>query len=238
MKFGAVVGGALAALMSLSVALPVSTARAADMTVAPRPGVSGYIPAVFQWTGYYIGVGLGGGFGTSTFIDPFTGQTGTPSLSGVLVGGITGINYQIGAFVLGGEFDFTGSWSKGSVNDAAGNNLLTSVFWTSSVTGRFGYAFDRLLIFAKGGWAFDYDRDTATLPANTNVLGTIYHTNGWTVGGGAEYAFTDHWTVRLEYDYFKFPTKATTFSGPASPSIGGQVGLSLGQILGYVSYKF
>src|ERR1700722_2259909 len=57
MKWGAVTGGvALAALASLPGLLSESSpAGAADMTVAPRPATSSYIPAQFFWTGFYIG---------------------------------------------------------------------------------------------------------------------------------------------------------------------------------------
>lgn len=207
------------------------------MAIAPVPGASGYIPALYQWTGYYFGVGLGGGFGSATFTDPFNGQVASPSLAGFLVGAITGINYQIGPFVLGAEIDFTGSWSKGRVNDPAGDILQTSVFWTSSVTGRFGYAFDRLLVYGKGGAGFDYDRNLITQPSGLSVLGTVYRT-GWTVGGGAEYAFTDHWIVRIEYDFFQFPVKSFGFGGPLGTSVTGAVGFNMNQLIGAVSYKF
>ena len=231
MRLGAVVGSlSLAAVVSLSASLLASPARAADLTVAPRPAGSSYIPAQFQWTGFYVGVGLGGGFGTSTFTDPFTGQVGSPSLSGLLLSGITGVNWQIGSFVIGAELDFTGSWAKGSANVPSGDNLQTSVFWTSSITGRLGYAFDRLLLYAKGGPAFDFEHNLVTRPSGVSVFGTMYHTSAWTVGGGVEYAFTDHTVFRIEYDYFKFPSTAFATTGA--------VGVNLSELIGAVSYKF
>jgi len=70
MKWGAVLGGvAFAVLASLPAALP---ARAADMSPTPRaiPATSGYIPAQFFWTGFYIGAGIGGSWDSATFTDP------------------------------------------------------------------------------------------------------------------------------------------------------------------------
>jgi outer membrane immunogenic protein len=250
MKWGAVTGGVLAALASLPIASPT---RAADMTPIGQPAIpapAGYIPAQFLWTGFYMGAGIGGGFGTSTFFDPFPAAAGviaSPSLRGFLVSGIAGINYQISSVVIGVEGDFTGSWAKGSVVDSAGNTLLTSVFWTSTFAGRLGLAFDRLLIYGRGGAAFDYDRDTATLPGTASAVGSLYRTAGWTVGGGVEYAVTEHWTGRIEYDYLRFPAKALGFQGNALPPVGffgvpgtatGAVGLSIGEIKGIMAYKF
>jgi outer membrane immunogenic protein len=229
MKWGAVIGGvALAALASLP-------ARAADMTpIAPR-ATSGYIPAQFLWTGFYLGAGIGYGWGTSTFIDPFNGLTASPSPKGFLVGGVTGINYQISSVVLGVEGDFTGSWAKGSAV-ASTDILETRIFWTSSITGRLGWAFDRLLIYGKGGVGFDYDRDTVTLPNNAASIGSVYRT-AWTVGGGVEYAVTEHWTARVEYDFFKFPVKGIFVAGPAG-NLNGNIGINLNEAKVIMAYKF
>jgi outer membrane immunogenic protein len=234
MKWGAVIGGVALAL------LPSLSARAADMTpIAQRaiPATSGYIPAQYYWSGFYLGAALGDAWGTSTFTDLFAvpPQTATPSLNGILVGGLTGLNYQFGSWVIGVEGDFTGTWANGSVNDAAGNNLQTKVFWTASLTGRLGFAFDRLLIYGKGGGALDYDRDFVTV-GGVQTIGTAYH-GGWTVGGGLDYAFTEHWIARLEYDYFKFSSKSFAFSG-GKLNGGGIVSLSLNEAKGAIAYKF
>jgi outer membrane immunogenic protein len=242
MKWGAVTGGVVAALASLSASLSASLpAHAADMTpVAPRalPATSGYIPAQFFWTGFYMGAGIGGGWGSASFNDPFATATASPSLHGFLVSGIAGINYQISSVVVGLEGDFTGSWAKGNTTDTAGDNLLASVFWTASVTGRVGLAFDRLLIYGKGGVGFDYDRDTVTMPGGASAVGSIYHV-GWTGGVGAEYAVTDHWTGRIEWDYFSFPGKGTVFQGNTVPTqAGATVGLTLSELKAIMAYKF
>jgi len=63
MKWGAVIAALRSPLLRrLPASLP---ARAADMTPVPqRAATSGYIPAQFFWTGFYIGAGIGGGWGT------------------------------------------------------------------------------------------------------------------------------------------------------------------------------
>ncbi|HEY6256381.1 MAG TPA: outer membrane protein [Xanthobacteraceae bacterium] len=242
MKWGAIVGGVgLAAVASWSAALSgASTANAADMTPAVKAPVgSSYIPAQFMWTGYYIGASAGWGSGHSDFTDPFTlTSTASPSLSGFLVGGVTGINYQIGSVVLGAEGDFTGSWAKGSAVDASGNMLKTEVMWTSTVAARIGWAFDRLMIYAKGGGAFDQDRNTAFLPSGANDIGSTYRA-GWNVGGGVEFAVTEHWIARFAYDYLKFSAKNLTFQGNAVPPVvNGSVGVTLNEFKAIMAYKF
>ncbi len=242
MKSRAVIGGvALAVLASLPAAMP---ALAADMSpIAPRPAASSYIPAQFFWTGFYMGAGIGGTWARATFTDPVTGFADTPAPKGFLISGISGINYQFSSVVVGAEADFTGTWARGSAIDSfSSNTLSTSVFWTASVTGRFGVAFDRLLVYGKGGAAFDYDRNTVTIPNGNTAAGSLYRV-GWTVGGGAEYAVTEHWTARLEYDYFRFPTKALSFQGTATnpPNIGfasATVGLNISEIKLIMAYKF
>lgn len=241
MRWGTVVG-ALAAVASLSGASPAS---AADLPVSPLYKAPTYIPAIFSWTGYYVGLSAGWGWGSSHFIDPFSGtNVGSPRLSGFLVGGTTGINYQIGSVVLGLEGDFTGSWAKGSAFDAAGNFLQTEVMWTSILAARFGWAWDRFMIYGKAGGAFDQDRNTFGSVFGGSDSGGAYRA-GWAVGAGAEYALTEHWIVRAAYDYMKQPAKTVILTGSALnagglllPPAGANVGFSLNQFKGIIEYKF
>ncbi len=76
----------------------------------------------------------------------------------------------------------------------------------NSIRGRVGIAWDRTLVFATGGVAFGRLQNTST-----NALNGAYDTFddyrvGWTVGGGVEYAMTDHWSVRTEYRYTDYGT--------------------------------
>ncbi len=251
MRLGAVVG-ALAATVSLSVAsLSVaslsgaSPASAADMTVAPVYKSPTYIPAVFSWTGFYVGLSAGGGWGSATFNDPFSQLNGgNPRLKGFLIGGVTGTNYQIGSLVVGVEGDFTGSWAKGGVTDTAGNFLQTEIIWTSTVSARLGWAFDRFMPYIKAGGAFDQDRNTAGSVFGGSNVGGIYRA-GFGIGAGAEYAVTEHWILRAAWDYMKMPLRNVTMTGNALTATGtlfgpanASTGFSLNQFKGIVEYKF
>jgi outer membrane immunogenic protein len=67
------------------------------------------------------------------------------------------------------------------------------------------------------------------IPAATE---TNIHT-GWTVGAGADYAFTNHWIGRFEMRY-------TDFSDKSYETYDGTVNVNWNQIVGTIglSYKF
>jgi outer membrane immunogenic protein len=181
------IGGAFALLAG-------GQALAADLPppMAPPPRAPAtYVPVIvpgFSWTGIYVGINGGYNFGTAT-------PNGLAGLSenGFLIGGTLGGNYQFGSFVIGLEGD-------GDYNSMSQNNFKST--WLATVRGRAGFAYDRVLFYGTGGAAF----------ANAQVTGLGSTTmDGWTAGGGIEWAFTPNWTAKAEYLYADFPT----------PSIGG-----------------
>ena len=70
-------------------------------------------------------------------------------------------------------------------------------------TGRFGYAFDRVLIYGKGGAAFTRDKLNAELtgPFAGTATGSFDRT-GWVAGAGIEHRWTRNWAVKLEYLHY------------------------------------
>jgi outer membrane immunogenic protein len=154
-------------------------ARAADL---PAPAVAP-IPAVYDWTGFYIGGNAGYGwnqgdgplqcinsagvlFGSGCGLIPFAGL----KPAGVFGGGQVGFNWQRGAFVVGLEDDLqaadihgstrtNGPW--GFVNSTRltpASSFFTAshqIDWFGTTRLRLGYAgFDRTLIYATGGIAY------------------------------------------------------------------------------------
>src|SRR5262249_30479031 len=135
-------------------------------------------PPAFSWTGFYIGlhVGYGWGDGDTTF-QPLPSAasfinlaptTLTPKPSGVLGGAQLGYNYQMGPVVFGFETDFSGTGMHERVttspiiqNDGTafpGAGFLTArqeINWFGTVRGRIGFTpFQRLLIYGTGGFAY------------------------------------------------------------------------------------
>ena len=95
----------------------VCSAQAADLPRAPAPAPMApvaYAPPVYNWTGFYIGGHLGGGFANSSWNDPFSGGTDTFNKGGFLGGGQIGYNAQFNWLVFGVEGDFSWTGLKGS----------------------------------------------------------------------------------------------------------------------------
>ena len=158
----------------------VVSASAADM----QPKMYTKAPAVqmYNWTGAYIGINGGGGWGSTNNIDS----------SGGFVGGTLGYNWQQGQAVFGIETDIawsgiSGSGVIGAVPVSAGSD------WFGTVRGRLGLAADRALWFVSGGLA--YGNINATSP-----LQSVDTTNaGWALGAGVEFALAGPWTAKVEY---------------------------------------
>jgi outer membrane immunogenic protein len=183
-----------AGLMAASMASP---SFAADM---PRPVYKApmYV-APFSWTGFYVGINGGYGFGKSNWSNTF-GTTGDFNTKGALAGGTIGYNLQTGAWVWGLEGDIDYSWMKGSVTNAAigcgGAGCETRNDWLGTARGRIGYAWDRFLPYVTGGAAFGDIK--ATNPAGASSTKTKL---GYVLGAGVEYAFLGAWSAKIEYNY-------------------------------------
>jgi opacity protein-like surface antigen len=210
--------GALVAIALSNIAGPV---LAADMLIG-RPLSA---PA-FSWTSCHLGAHAGGGWARNSVIDPAqlvqdaisglgtTVGVTTASLgpAGAVIGGQIGCDYQfMSNWVMGIEGTATGSTMKGStiVVLPAGNpgdEALVSARadFLSSMTARLGFAFDRLLLYGKGGVGWVGDKYTVVgtlLGVGFGFEGLDLRT-GWTAGGGIEWAFARNWSVSLEYDHY------------------------------------
>ena len=237
MKLNAFSGAlALAALT----AVPVVSAQAADLPPAPPMPTKApiaYAPKVFDWTGIYIGGHLGGGFSQSSWSDPITGiGNGTFNNFGFLGGGQIGANVQFNRLVLGLEGDFSWTSLKASSRDSIGEAISTNVPWTSTITGRVGAAFDRLLIYGKGGFALAQDQSALT-DLGGNAATNSFVRKGWTVGAGIEYALDDHWSAKIEYDYLGFGSQTMSFTTPLE-TVGSNASLNVQEIKAGINFRF
>jgi outer membrane immunogenic protein len=237
MKLRVFVGGlALAA----GAALSIGTATAADLPVRVAPPTVppvAYVAPIYNWSGFYVGGHLGGGFANSSWSDPFTGANDTFNKWGFLGGGQVGANIQFNALVLGVEGDFSWTGLKGTGTDSIGNSIATNTNWTSTVTGRAGVAFDRLLVYGKGGVAFAQDNSSLTDLGGNNSSTTFVRT-GWTAGAGLEYGITPNWSAKIEYDYLGFGSKALNFSTPLQPAYTTNANLNVQEIKAGVNFRF
>jgi outer membrane immunogenic protein len=163
-------------------------APARPYKVPPPPPLPYYV-----WTGLYVGVHVGGGW-SDLGAGGILGSANNGS--GVVAGGQVGYNYQIGQYVIGLEADFAGTSIK--------NNFFgfASLDWNSvtTLTPRFGYAFDNWLLYGKAGGAWA-DVSVSALGFGGLGGGTA---SGWVVGVGAEYAFRNNWSAKVEYNHLDF----------------------------------
>ncbi|WP_378943133.1 outer membrane protein [Mesorhizobium sp. ANAO-SY3R2] len=175
---------------------------------APEAAAGGFV-----WTGGYIGLHAGYAWtqGTGDYLEP-TGslvEQAEINSDGWLGGIQVGYNYQINNWVIGVEGDIAWSNANGLNNIlAAGSDVAdidVEMDWLASLTARAGIAFDRTLFYAKGGIGFSHIAlgDTGGNGMSVDADGSDTVT-GWTLGGGIEHAVTDNWTVKAEYQYYRF----------------------------------
>ena len=112
-----------------------------------------------------------------------------------------------------------------------------------TVRGRLGYAFDRVLFFGTGGFAYADG-------GSSNGFNTVGFNKkddfrtGYAVGGGVEYAFLANWTARVEFLYVNLDQgrgTATASFDPVANTVtvvtnGGSQDFSV--VRGAVNYKF
>ena len=179
---------ACAGLLAAAMALP---AFAADF---PQPAFKAPYAAPWNWTGFYVGINGGYGWGKSSWTDPVAATTtGDFNVSGALAGGTIGYNLQTGLWVWGLEGDVDASWIKGTDATIC---CETKNDWLATARGRIGYAMDRWMPYITGGAAFG---DVKMTPVGgASETDTRF---GWTGGGGLEYAFMGAWSAKVEYLY-------------------------------------
>jgi outer membrane immunogenic protein len=181
-----------AGCLAVGALVTAQCAVAADLSLAPLYKAPPAQPAQpFDWSGFYFGVNGGGGWGHSWWNADMTGI----GLSGGQVGGTAGYNWQIGRAVLGVESDIDWSSFNGSgTSPGCPGGCSTSDSWLSTVRGRVGYSFDRVMPYVTGGLA------VGDIRAAAPGFGGGDTTNaGWTVGAGVEFALPGNWTAKAEY---------------------------------------
>ena len=137
----------IAALAFVALAA-ANRADAADLSLAPLYKAPPIAPA-YDWSGFYLGANGGGGWGRSHW-----DTAGRINTSGGLAGGTAGYNWQLGKAVLGVEGDLDWSGLKGTkTSTLCPFGCTTSDSWLSTVRGRAGYSFDRIMPYVTGGLA-------------------------------------------------------------------------------------
>src|SRR6202790_429083 len=213
-----------AAVLAVTLAGP---AIAADL---PMKSEAPYVAPRFSWTSCYLGGHLGAGCAGRDMTDPVQlvqdsfGGPGTTtgittvrtSPAGVVIGGQIGCDYEFASnLVIGIEGAASGSTMRGRTNvglPAGAPDIAlvqANTDFLTSVTGRVGYAFDNVLLYAKGGVALAGDKYNVSGVSSIGNGGSFNFQGldnrlGWTVGGGVDWAFSRQGSMNVEYDYYKF----------------------------------
>jgi opacity protein-like surface antigen len=202
-----------------------SAVYAADIPVKAPPPAGAAQP--YNWWGFYLGGNFGAAWTSGNLNIPNNNFYGGLT---EFIGGIqAGYNVQIGDLLFGVEGDFDGaSFNHPALPSPALGSVRQN--WIATAAGRFGVVADRWLVYGKlgGGWV----HGNATLNAPGVSWSGSSTTDGWLIGGGLEYGFKSHWTIRLEYDYLAL----AAWNSATVPTVG--LNRDLQMVKAGINYKF
>lgn len=167
-------------------------------------------PAVFVWTGAYVGGQVGYAWADSHYSEPeFPGYVADYDPDGSFGGIYAGYSHQFSnRLVVGAEVDVALSYVTSDdaiyygAGEPWGSTLAADLKWSGALRARVGYAFDRFMPYAAGGLAVaKYDYSVSDGGDGFDASATL---TGWTVGGGFEYAAADNVLIRAEYRFSDF----------------------------------
>lgn len=211
------------------VALVTSPALAADLPARTYTKAPAMIAAIYDWSGFYLGLNGGGASSRKCWTN--TNTLGTPTVpnvaegchdaTGGFVGGQMGYRWQSSNWVFGVEAQ--GDWA-----DLKGSNASTFIPRATNqskvdaiglFTGQIGYAWNTVLLYLKGGAALTDDKYNG-LAAGVPFDQATETRLGGAIGTGLEMSFAPNWSVGVEYDHLFMGNRNVTFNTTA-PLPGG-----------------
>ncbi len=234
----------IALFAAISTVAFAQIASAADMPVKAPVYKAPVAAPLYNWTGPYIGIAGGYGWGHSNQTDPgipcivFTqlnldppgnynncpdggSADGSYAVSGAILGGTLGYNWQQGPWVFGVEGDYSWADISGSSNTCGASSGIphpcgTTLESLGTLRGRIGYAMGATgnwLPYVTGGLAVgELNAWDSLLPAS----GSDFRA-GWTVGGGVEVGITQNWRFKVEYLYVDLGSQQMFYVVPTVP---------------------
>ncbi len=193
---------------------------AADLPTRPAAALMSPVP-VYNWTGIYVGLNGGGGWGHQDPLNLITNRFDDASIgfSGGVFGGTAGAQIQSGHVVIGFEADIDWAGLKGSatfvptiggglIGNGGAINATTNIDWEATARARIGYAEQNWLFYATGGLAMLGTKSSFTpplgVPCSTfgiaNCSGSSKQV-GAALGAGVEYGITPNISAKFEYLY-------------------------------------
>jgi len=207
-----------------------AAANGADI-YGPAPiGPGGYKDACCAplWTGFYVGVNGGYGWGDpkSKLVDMEVSPTPAEITkrfmpAGGFGGGQIGYNWQRGHLLFGLEADIQGAGIHGDAATSLGIATAsgsTDLDWFGTVRGRLGYAWGGTLLYATGGFAYGGIHDKLTKADPTfGSLSRSEVATGYVVGGGLEYVLSPAWSLKAEYQFIELGKDTLSLDAVVNP---------------------
>jgi len=196
------------------IALGAAPALAADLPARPYK-VPAMIAAVYDWSGFYVGINGGGATSNIDWNADGFGDEGNHHATGGTVGGQFGYRWQMSSWVFGLEAQ--GDWANLKGSNASSPAAFAPIVNQTKIdaiglfTGQVGYAWNNVLGYVKGGAAVTSDKYNGLLGGVT--FDTASETRwGGVVGVGIEVGFAPGWSVAVEYDHLFMGSRNVTFN--------------------------
>jgi outer membrane immunogenic protein len=202
-------------------AIGMGPALAADMPVKAPPAQQ----TPWSWAGFYVGLNVGGVWGEANrfYPDAIGGALNTTTkFDDTIIGFHSGAQWQFGQIVLGIESALSWGVDKMEGTSVApsppfvGNlSIRNQINHLSTIGGRAGFAWDRILIYGTGGFA---SARVATNYITTSTGAEAFpaeagrtRLNGWYAGAGIDWVlFRGELTsliLGVEYQHFDLDSK-------------------------------
>jgi outer membrane immunogenic protein len=225
-----------AAAITVGAAAPAAAADLPARAPAAYSKAPAIVEAAYDWSGFYIGINGGGATGNVDWNEDGFGDEGSHNVSGGTVGGQVGYRWQMSSLVFGLEAQ--GNWanfSGSNISLQTGLQNQTQIDAFGLFTGQLGYAWDRALLYVKGGAAVtDNKYNVFTGPGGGVVDNANENRWGAAVGVGFEYAIVPNWSLGLEYDHLFMGNNDVIFVSGTGDHINQNVDLFTAS----VNYKF
>jgi outer membrane immunogenic protein len=223
--------------LATAIAILAAPAFAADLPIRTPPAPMLSPVPVYNWTGFYVGVNGGYGWGSQNplgLIAPQFSQANSFNVNGGMFGGTIGGQVQVGHVVLGAEADADWAGISGTSTTTI-TSLPITLRLSSQTTGfmtarsRIGYAADNWLFYGTGGAALlnasAKGASIAGVPCGSLGIAPNCQNSqlrpGVALGLGVEYGFTPNLSAKLEYIW------AGAISGASTQSVNTmRVGLN------------
>lgn len=217
-----------AVALSSLVALSAHAAKSAPY-IAPAAQPAPAPQAEFNWTGFFLGINAGYGWGQENLDKVYVEDGGfnatiygkdlvtdaSPNFNGWFGGGQVGYNYafeKVG--LLGLEADIQGSGFESDYkaipgSDFDGFTAESEMNWFGTIRGKLGVFYGDVLFYATGGFAYGgqevsvYNQYDQVAPETIKTTDNVTRT-GWTAGAGIEAVIYGQLTAKAEYLYISF----------------------------------